>query len=183
MRKQGVCMFKKLGKTPFDEEITHPPHTFPDLADRPPNPFTTDLMNVIDPNAFQTTEESFDEEPETIIAEGVSIKGSITFKKLVRIDGSFEGELISSGKVIVGPKGSLKANINLEEAFISGKVTGDITVKRRLVLRGRAEVRGDITAPLLSVDEGVSIIGIVNIAQAPLPSSDLIDDDHYSSDN
>lgn len=178
-------MFKKLGKNLFDKETIHPAHTFPDLSDRPPNPFTTDLMNVIDSHAFDVAEENIheDEEPETIIAEGVCIKGTISFQKLIRIDGSFEGELLSSGKVIVGPTGFLKANINLEEAFISGKVTGDITVKKRLVLRGRAEVRGDITAPLLSVDEGVSIIGILNIAQAPEPKADFIDDDHYSSDN
>lgn len=178
-------MFKKFGKNPFEKEIVHPPHTFPDLANRPPNPFTTDLMNTIDPHAFEVENEEFknEEEPETVIAEGVSITGTITFKKLIRIDGSFEGELASSGKVIVGPTGCVTANLNLEEAFIAGKVTGDISVKKRLVLRGRAEVRGDITAPLLSVDEGVSIIGILNIAQPAECIDHSVDDDHYYSDN
>ena len=178
-------MFKKFGKNPFEKEMAHPPHTFPDLADRPPNPFTTDLMNTIDPHALEVENEEFndEEEPETIIAEGVSITGTITFKKLIRIDGSFEGELASSGKVIVGPTGCVKANLNLEEAFIAGKVVGDISVKKRLVLRGRAEVRGDITAPLLSVDEGVCIIGMLNIAQPVEHIEPSIDDDHYYSDN
>lgn len=178
-------MFKKFSKSLFDKEIVHPPHTFPDLSNRPSNPFSTDLMNAIDPHALGFDEEEIqqDEEPETIIAEGVSIKGTMSFQKLVRIDGAFEGELLSSGKVIVGPTGSLTANINLDEAFISGKVIGDITVKTRLVLRGRAEVRGDITAPLLSVDEGVSIIGIMNIAKSEEPVESNIYEDHYSSDN
>ncbi len=178
-------MFKKFNKNLFDKEIVHPQHTFPDLGDRPPNPFSTDLMNAIDPHAFgfEVEELQQDEEPETIIAEGVSIKGTMAFQKLVRIDGTFEGELISSGKVIVGPTGSLKANINLDEAFISGKVVGDINVKTRLVLRGRAEVRGDITAPLLSVDEGVSIIGIMNIAKPEEPAQSDLYEEHYSSDN
>jgi cytoskeletal protein CcmA (bactofilin family) len=138
-------------------------------------------MNVIDPHPLEEVKE--DETPETTIAEGVSIKGTLSFQRLVRIDGSFEGELLSSGKIIIGPTGSVKANITLEEAFISGKVTGDITVKTRLVLRGRAEVRGDITAPVLSVDEGVSIIGILNIARSEGSAIDPIDDDSYSSDN
>jgi cytoskeletal protein CcmA (bactofilin family) len=94
----------------------------------------------------------------------VEIKGTLRFQRLLRIDGNFEGELLAEGKLIVGPTGCVKANIDLEEAFISGKVIGNITVKKRLVLRGKAEVTGDITAPLLSVDEGVSLIGIVNIA-------------------
>lgn len=103
------------------------------------------------------------EEPETIIGENVSLKGTLSFQKMIQIDGTFEGEIESKGKIIIGPRGYVKAHLNLEEAFIAGKVEGDITVKERLVLRGRAEVRGNITAPLLSVDEGVSIIGQVYV--------------------
>lgn len=174
-------MFKKLGKNLFNNEMEHAPHAAQDLANRPPIPFTTDLMNAIDPHAYEALEEENEAEPETIIAEGVSIQGTITFQKLLRIDGSFEGELISTGKVIIGPTGRVKANIDLEEAFIAGKVTGNITVKKRLVLRGRAEVRGDVTAPLLSVDEGVSMIGNLNIATAPSPIFDALDEDPYTS--
>ncbi len=171
-------MFKKLGKNPQEPEIPQAPHPFPDLADRPHNPFTTDLMNTIDPSPYNVD----DEEPETVIAEGVSISGKLSFKKLIRIDGSFEGELASEGKIIIGPTGCVKANIDLEEAFISGKVIGNISVKKRLVLRGRAEIRGDIIAPLISVDEGVSLLGMLTIAQPAEPIVDAFDD-HYYSDN
>ena len=179
-------MFKKFGKNPFDKEVDALTPPLYNLSDRPRNPFSTDLMNAIDPHAFEVAEEEIkkDEEPETTIAAGVSIKGTITFQKLLRIDGTFEGELFSSGKLIVGPTGAVTANINLEEAFISGKVTGDITVKTRLVLRGRAEIQGNITAPLISVDEGVSIVGILNVAQNTETSvAEDEDNDPYSSDN
>lgn len=102
-------------------------------------------------------------EPETVIGENVSIKGTLSFQTLLRIDGTFEGELESAGDLIVGPKGYVKADLNLQKALIAGKIEGNITVKERLILKGRAEVRGDITAPLLSVDEGVSIIGQVYV--------------------
>jgi cytoskeletal protein CcmA (bactofilin family) len=174
-------MFKKIGKDLFGSEAEHHSPPFPDLASRPVHPFTTDLMNAIEPHPLEG--DPGDELPETIIAEGVSIKGTLSFQRLIRIDGSFEGELLSSGSIIVGPTGSVKAHLALEEAFISGKVTGDIIVKKRLVLRGRAEVCGDITAPLLSVDEGVSIIGILNIARPEQPVVDTDLNDHYSSDN
>jgi len=170
-------MFKKFSKNLFTET---PTPVYQNLAERPTNPFSTDLMNAIEP---QGLEEEI-QEPETVIAANVSIKGTMSFEKLLQIDGNFEGELLSSGKLIVGPTGSVKANIQLEEAFISGKVVGDITVQKRLVLRGRAEVHGNVTAPLLSVDEGVSIVGILNIAQ---PASSAVETeeemDHYSSDH
>jgi cytoskeletal protein CcmA (bactofilin family) len=155
-------MFKKF-KSPFEKED---PYAGTDLQDRPRNPFGTDFTNAL-PVKEMDYEEEREEEPETVIASNVEIKGSLRFQKLLRIDGTFEGELHSTGKLIIGPTGSVKANIDLDEAFISGKVIGNISVKKRLVLRGKAEITGDITAPLLSVDEGVSIIGIINVVPAP----------------
>jgi len=152
-------MFKKF-KSPFEREASY---AGTDLQDRPRNPFGTDFTNALPVKERDYDEEREGEEPETVIASNVEIKGSLSFEKLLRIDGVFEGELHSTGKLIIGPTGSVKANIDLDEAFISGKVIGNISVKKRLVLRGKAEITGDITAPLLSVDEGVSIIGILNV--------------------
>ncbi len=129
-----------------------------------------------DPLAYAPQEESYQpasSEPETVIGENVSIKGTLSFETLLRIDGTFEGDLESGGDLIVGPKGYVKAHIDLKNALIAGKVEGNITVKEKLALRGRAEVRGDITAPLLSIDEGVSIIGQVYVtAPERLPDED-----------
>lgn len=159
-------MFRKF-KTSFEREDLR---LREDLTDRPRNPFGTDFANAL-PAREAEYEEEREEEPETVIASNVEIKGSLRFQKLLRIDGIFEGELQSAGKLIIGPTGSVKANIDLEEAFISGKVIGNITVKKRLVLRGKAEITGDITAPMISVDEGVSIIGILNVVTQSTPVS------------
>lgn len=150
-----------LDKGIQDEESLRSPSAF--------DPRTT----VYEPPISAPKEEMSDSEtPETVIGEHVSLKGTLVFEKLIRIDGSFEGEIESQGKIIVGPKGFVKANLNLQEAFIAGKVEGDITVKERLVLRGRAEVKGNITAPILSVDEGVSIIGQVYVTAPESPQDD-----------
>ena len=156
-------MFKKF-KTPFEKTESAL------LDERPRNPFGTDFANAL-PARYLDNEQQLEEEPETIIASNVEIKGSLRYEKLLRIDGSFEGELHSNGKLIVGPSASVIAHIDLDEAFISGKVVGNITVKQRLVLRGKAEITGDITAPLLSVDEGVCIVGILNVAGSSAPHS------------
>ncbi len=148
-------MFKKYTKNLLDREVE------PALEN--PLPLATPFFKAEIPPVQETIEEPSVEEPETIIGEQVSVKGTLSFQKLLRIDGCFEGELISDGKLIIGPHGTVKANINLQEAFISGKVDGDITVKERLVLRGRAEIRGNIKAPILSVDEGVTILGQLHV--------------------
>ncbi len=154
-------MFRKF-KSPLErDEAVY-------MQERPRNPFGTDFVNAPLARGVEEEEES---EQETLIAEHVEIQGTLRFQKALRIDGRFEGQLEASGKLIIGPTGSVKANIDLDEAFISGKVIGNITVKKRLVLRGKAEVTGDITAPLLSVDEGVSIVGILSVVPETIDKS------------
>lgn len=101
------------------------------------------------------------EEPETTLGEGVSFKGELTFKSLLRIDGRFEGELISDGKLIIGPSGVVKSNVKLHEAVVEGYVEGNMEVKERIELRGDAQVHGDIQTKFLSMDEGVTVIGSI----------------------
>ena len=169
-------MFRRPGKNPLEKEIAT--HLYPEevqassykygakKAEMAPNgeaissnPKTMEEKRISPlPHHFHGVAK---EEPETTLGEGVTFRGELTFERLLRIDGTFEGELISKGKVIVGPKGQVKANLNLREAIIEGKVEGNITVEERLELRGEASVHGDITAKLLSVDEGVTMCGRV----------------------
>lgn len=112
------------------------------------------------------------EEPETTLGEGVVFRGELCFERLLRIDGVFEGELISKGKIIIGPKGKVKANLCLKEAVVEGRVEGNITVEDRVELRGEAQVFGDIRAKTLSVDEGVTLVGHVQVMPADRDPSD-----------
>lgn len=108
-------------------------------------------------------------QPDFVLGEQTSVMGKIAFQGFAVIHGLFEGEFEGGRSLTVGPQGFVKADINVDEAEISGKVEGNITVKTRLVLRGHAEVRGNITAPRISVDEGVSIMGQVTIAPGSNP--------------
>jgi cytoskeletal protein CcmA (bactofilin family) len=108
-----------------------------------------------------------EEAPETTLGVGVTFRGQLSFERFLRIDGSFEGELLSQGKVVVGPTGKVKANLNLREAIIEGTVEGNITVQEKLELRSEAVVKGDIRAKSLCVDEGVSIAGHVTVTPKP----------------
>lgn len=113
---------------------------------------------------------SLEEEPETTLGEGVTFRGELSFERLLRIDGTFEGDLLSQGKIVVGPHGVVKANLNLRAAIIEGRVEGNIIVEEGLELRGEAVVIGDIEAKFLSVDEGVKIQGLVQVSGGPKTS-------------
>lgn len=153
-------MFKKYTKNLLDKEVRSEESLAPT-----PQTFSSMLhVPSFEESIQEEPEDLLNEDPEMTIGEKVTVKGTLSFEHLIRIDGTFEGELHSQGKLIVGPTGIVKAHINLKEAFISGKVEGDITVRERLLLRGRAEITGNISAASISVDEGVSIVGQVMVA-------------------
>lgn len=182
-------MFRRPGKNPLEESaaiydesapLTSPYKYGAQKEEVPPRIFDTPQQRGSQPRTmpFETHDSSRsneektsplphhfmkEEAPETTLGEGVTFRGELSFERLLRIDGSFEGELLSQGKVIVGPTGKVKANLNLREASIEGVVVGDITVKETLWLRGEASVKGNIQAKSICVDEGVRIIGHVNV--------------------
>lgn len=110
-----------------------------------------------------TTNDMLPEEPETTLGHGVVFRGKMEFKTLLRIDGHFEGELISEGKLVIGPTGVVKSNVKLREAIVEGYIEGNMDVDERIELRGDAQVHGDIQTKFLSVDEGVTIIGSIMV--------------------
>ncbi|MCP5469495.1 MAG: polymer-forming cytoskeletal protein [Chlamydiales bacterium] len=171
-------MFRRPGKSPLGESDTP---SYSHQQEPPPRLFEPPRQIIATPMPRQ--EESWNEEktsslphhfentmneeaPETTLGEGVTFRGELSFERLLRIDGTFEGELLSQGKVIVGPKGKVKANLVLREAVVEGEIEGDVTVQEKLELRGEASVKGDIKAKLLCVDEGVRIDGHVCVGES-----------------
>lgn len=112
----------------------------------------------------KTSPSILEDEPETIIGKAVKLNGELSFDRLLRIDGSFEGKLVSKGSLIVGPRGSLMGNIEgMRELVIDGgRVVGNIAVKK-LTIRSKGEVHGDITANVMKIDPGCIIMGKINV--------------------
>ena len=100
-----------------------------------------------------------DHENGTVMSNDAEFKGSMTFKNNLRIDGKFEGEINSPGTMHIGQEGELKAEVNVGNSIIEGKVTGNITTQDKLELRSTAKLFGDIKAARLVINEGVVFVG------------------------
>ena len=89
------------------------------------------------------------------------MQGKLTFKDSVnlKINGSFDGELITKGLLIVGPKSVVTATIDGDEVEIGGRVKGTITASIRVRLTSTARVEGDIHTPKISIEDGAYFHG------------------------
>ena len=89
-----------------------------------------------------------------VIGEGTRILGDISSNGDLRIDGTVEGNLLTSGKCVLGVSGAIKGNVDANNADISGQVQGDITVKDLLLVKSSGRVNGDIQTSKIVVENG-----------------------------
>ncbi len=92
--------------------------------------------------------------PGAFIAPGVDCKGVIVGDGKMRIDGNVEGEIHSTGEVIVGSQGMMDADIQAESIVSDGQITGNVTATKTIHLSSSAVVKGSVKTPYLSMEEG-----------------------------
>lgn len=95
----------------------------------------------------------------TIVGPGTKIKGDIVSKGTVRIEGEVEGRIECEDTVVIHESGSVKADIVGGQVIISGTVEGNTSAHERLEITNQAKVIGNITAPRISIAEGVIFEG------------------------
>jgi cytoskeletal protein CcmA (bactofilin family) len=94
-----------------------------------------------------------------VLATGTVLTGTIITESDFRLDGRVEGEINCKGKIVIGPKGSLKGNIMTDNAEILGSVEGTIRVRERLILKSSAVIKGDIFIQTLEIEPGARLNG------------------------
>jgi cytoskeletal protein CcmA (bactofilin family) len=107
----------------------------------------------------------FDQQVETVIGKGTKIQGTITADSGVRIDGQLDGDLTSSGDVLVGDSGVLNAEFKARNAVIAGIVKGNVEVSGKLELMPTAKLYGDIKVGMLIIGEGAIFKGACEMRQ------------------
>jgi len=95
----------------------------------------------------------------SIIAAGTTLKGDINSNGDIRIDGTLQGNINCSAKVIIGANGAVAGDISGQMADIMGKVEGTIRVKELLQLKGGSNVTGNLHASKLQIEPSASFNG------------------------
>ncbi len=100
----------------------------------------------------------------TNLTSDTNLNGTIKFSEAMKIDGNFEGELITdNGHLIVGMTGSVKANVKVRSAVIEGRVDGEIIASDKVELKQKSYLIGDLQTKTLVVEEGVVLVGKCNV--------------------
>ncbi|ESU21982.1 hypothetical protein FCR2A7T_04470 [Flavobacterium cauense R2A-7] len=88
------------------------------------------------------------------IVEGTSLEGNIVSQADFRLDGHLIGNFTSTGRLVIGPAGSVTGDIICKTADIEGKFNGKIEVTDILNIRSKASIKGEAIVGKLSVEPG-----------------------------
>ncbi|WP_339222574.1 polymer-forming cytoskeletal protein [Paenibacillus sp. FSL H8-0332] len=108
---------------------------------------------------------------DSLIGHGGTLEGKVHCDTNLRIEGNFSGEILCEGTVTVGEQGTVHSSIEAQEIIIAGKVYGDVTAQRKLILTGTGQLHGNIAAGSLSITEGSLLNGAVAMTEQPAPET------------
>ena len=91
-----------------------------------------------------------------IIGVTTKIVGDIISDGDFRIDGKVEGNVKTSGKLIIGKKGYISGIIDCANADIEGTASGKLTCSGTLNLKSTAVIEGEVFLEKLAVEPGAT---------------------------
>ena len=111
------------------------------------------------------------------IGPSIQIVGDVTGNEDLRIEGRVEGTISLSDSVLtVGKDAQINATINVHAIFVEGKVEGDLKGEEQVVVHSSGNVRGNIAAPRVTLEDGCKFKGSIDVdvepstARAPVSS-------------
>ena len=99
------------------------------------------------------------------IGASMHIKGDISTREELLVDGEVEGSMESQSLLTVGPSGKVRANIKAREVVIFGSVRGNVEVTEKICIREHGSLIGDIKSAGISIDDGAYFKGSIDITR------------------
>ena len=95
----------------------------------------------------------------TVIGVNSTFRGTLMVSGALRIDGEFEGDILNCERIEVGEHGILRADVEVKEAVILGRVYGNIRALGSIEMKAGARIEGDVAALTVAMEQGVHFTG------------------------
>lgn len=107
-----------------------------------------------------------------MVGEGISLSGEITACDLLVVQGSVQVTLNETRAIEIAQSGRFtNGKAEVEEAVISGVYEGELTVRKRLLIRSTGRVQGTVRYGELEIERGGRLTGTVSMLDEQAASS------------
>jgi cytoskeletal protein CcmA (bactofilin family) len=102
-----------------------------------------------------------------IIGASIQLDGDLRGQEDLVVEGEVNGTIqLRSSILTVGSQGKVRADVYAKEIHIDGFVEGDLFGSERVLIRKSAQVRGNVTSPHVSLEEGARFKGSIEMDSA-----------------
>jgi cytoskeletal protein CcmA (bactofilin family) len=134
------------------------------LPARPATPGTnrmSDIPGILPP---RSEGRSYGVEGKTlVVGREISLAGQIAACDKLVVEGQVEADLDHCRQLDILPTGFFKGSAQIDEAEISGRFDGTLTVRKRLRVRSSARITADVTYGQIEVEAGGEITGDMKV--------------------
>ena len=100
-----------------------------------------------------------------VIGPSIRIKGDVSGQEDLVVEGSIEGGIsLEKNDVTIGPSGKAKADVYGKNIRVEGEVRGNLFGTNSVVLTASGVVSGNITAPRVSLENGATFKGSIDMS-------------------
>ena len=99
----------------------------------------------------------------TVLGATVRFKGELVADEDLMIQGQIEGSIRQKANLLtIGSKGIIKADIHANHVIVQGEVIGDFYVSEAVIIEASARVRGNISAPRVTLNDRAQFKGSID---------------------
>ena len=102
----------------------------------------------------------------TIIGPGTRVPGPLHSTDDLEIEGTVEGNVVGQARVLIHPTARIQGTVSGREVIVGGKLNESVIAREGVRLLKTAELRGDVQAPRIAIEEGALFEGQVRMTRA-----------------
>src|SRR6266446_7539874 len=104
------------------------------------------------------------------IGKSVTIKGQISSREDLIVDGEIEGAIeLNDHRLTVGPNGRVRAGVKAREIVVLGSIDGNVEALDKIDIRKDAKLIGDIKTARIVIEDGAYFKGSIDIVKVDVP--------------
>ena len=99
-----------------------------------------------------------------VIGPSIHIDGDVRGEEDLLIEGEVSGTVqLKNNSLTIGPQGKVRADVYAHSIYVDGYLEGDLFGSERVHIRKSAQVKGNVTSPRVSVEDGAKFKGAIEM--------------------
>jgi len=133
--------------------------------DEPETPIQQDVPKKAIPEPITRTQST------SVIGSSITVKGDIQGDENLVIEGHVDGVVqLPANDLTIGVEGSVTANLSAKTIRIDGQIDGNIEGSELVTVSRTGKVKGDITAPRVTLEDGAQFKGSIDMDPGSRPA-------------